>query len=185
NKFQKARDALDFAARCECNRPIDFVYELLARTCLAMEDIQGAADAIDQVPEKKRRPYYRWTEADVLCAKREFHAARRVLLTCLDRDRRSRHRALIRLSRIEYLCTNFRKSMEYAEAAGTFFRETWGGFLDDAQFWQALNAYRLRDRERAMELAEDLRARNPRYPKLAMLLARLSGAGHGSKGEEK
>ncbi|MBW1736357.1 MAG: hypothetical protein JRJ69_02095, partial [Deltaproteobacteria bacterium] len=127
NKFQKARDALDFAARCECNRPIDFVYELLARTCLAMEDIQGAADAIDQVPEKKRRPYYRWTEADVLCAKREFHAARRVLLTCLDRDRRSRHRALIRLSRIEYLCTNFRKSMEYAEAAGTFFRETWGG----------------------------------------------------------
>jgi len=175
NEFAKAKDALDFAATCQKgDQPADFVYELLARTFLAMGDIQHAADTIKQVPENKRRPYYRWTEADVLCARKDFPGARRVLLLSLERDNRSRHKALIRLARIEYLGRDFRRSMKYARAAADFFREKWGGFLDDAVFWQALNAYRLHDHKLALELAKDLKERNPRYPKLGTLLAGLS-----------
>ncbi len=180
NEFAKAKDALDFAATFKADRPIDFVYELLARTFLALDDAPGAADTINRVPEKKRRPYYRWTEADVLCALKDFQGARRVLLLSLERDKRSGHKALIRLARIEYLGEDFRKSMKYAKAAGEFFREAWGGFLDDAVFWQALNAYRLHDYEEAMELATDLKDRNPHYPKLAVLLTRLSRQDHGA-----
>ena len=53
--------------------------------------------------ERKRRPLLRWTEADVLCALREFELAREVLAACMERDARSRHKALIRLARLEYL----------------------------------------------------------------------------------
>lgn len=175
NEFGKAREALDFAATCKSDRPKDFVYELLARTFLAMNDIRNAADTVKLVPEKRRRPYYRWTEADVLCTLRDFQGARSVLLLSLERDTRSRHKTLIRLAKIEYLGRDFHKSMKYAKAAGDFFHEKWGDSFDDALFWQALNAYRLHDHDHAMELAAALKARNPRYPKLAVLLAGLSG----------
>jgi tetratricopeptide (TPR) repeat protein len=185
NEFAEAKDALDFAATCKADRPMDFVYELLARTFLALNDAPGAADTINRVPEKKRRPYYRWTEADVLCALRDFQGARRVLLQSMERDKRSGHKALIRLARIEYLGADFHKSMRYAKAAGEFFHEAWGGILDDAVFWQALNAYRLDDHEKATELATDLKERNPRYPKLDVLLAGLSRNDLGSTREHQ
>lgn len=180
NSFPEAKEALDFAAGREKDKPIDFVYELLARTCLAMEDPNEAMKYINTVPEKARRPYYRWTEADVLCALKDFTGARKVLLRSLERDNRSRHKALIRLAKIEYLSGNFQKSRKYATLADSFFRDKWGGFFDDGIFWQALNAYRLGERERAGRLAALLKDHNPHYPKLCLLLDRLS-----QKGAEK
>ncbi len=174
NRFEEAKNALDFSLTC-CNsdRPVDFIYELLARTLLAMDRVKEASSIIQKVPEKKRRPYYRWTEADILCAMRDFSAARRVLIKSAERDKRSKHKTLIRLARIEYLHGNFEKSRQYAREARKFFHETWGGILDDALFWEALNAYRLNDTDRALELALQLEQVNPSYRKLGLLLTRI------------
>ncbi|MBW2103914.1 MAG: tetratricopeptide repeat protein, partial [Deltaproteobacteria bacterium] len=182
NSYKKAKDALEFAASCEAERPIDFVYELLARTHLAMGDEQGAAAAVNRVPEKSRRPYYRWTEADVLCALKDFRGARIVLLRSIERDKRSAHKALIRLARIEYLSGDFRKTGKYAKAAQKFFQDTWGGLLDEASFWEALSAYHLGEHEHAVKIATELKGRNPRYPKLDRLLASLAGRTPGPRG---
>ena len=71
-------DALD-QAHASLRRIRDFVYELLGRTYLAMGSPSRALEVINNIPEKSRRPYYRWTEADILCALNEFQKARVVL----------------------------------------------------------------------------------------------------------
>jgi len=170
NCFKEARDALLFAGRCRNREPVDFVYELLARTYLAMGDTEKALDAVARIPEKFRRPYFRWTEADVLCARKDFDGARRVLTISLERDSRSKHKTLIRLVRIEYLHQHYDAAMRHAEAASVFFREKWGDFYQHGLFWQAACAFRTGDRARAREFARELSARNPRYPRLGRLI---------------
>ena len=180
NSFSEAKDALLFALQCRSNHPVDFVYELLARTYLAMDKHDRAIEMIRKVPEKKRRPYICWTESDILCALKEYSSAREVLIRCQERDRRSRHKALIRLARLEYLLGNFHRSLEHAADAVKFFNEKWGGIFYDGIFWQALSSYRTGEPGQARELCEMLKSQKPNYPGLNRLLEGLSR----SKGAE-
>ena len=176
NNFGEARDALLFAIQCRTRENIDFVHELLARTYLAQGNAQPALEAVNRVPVKARRPYYRWTEADVLCALKEFDQAKEVLLKTRERDNRSRHKALIRLARISYITSDFSDVVKYAAEADAFFQEKWGNRFYQGLFWQALGAYRAGDRETAVSAAMELKAHNPRYPKLDVLLSKLETA---------
>ena len=177
NHFQEARDSLLFASKCKINENDDFVYELLGRTYLALGNPSRALEIINKVPEKKRRAYYRWTEADILCAMKDFDRARSVLLQSQERDNRSRHKALVRLAKIDYATGNFAETMKHAADAGRFFQDKWGNRYYEAIFWEALGAYRSGNYNKAMELATELEAHNPRYPKLEMLMERLKAQG--------
>jgi tetratricopeptide (TPR) repeat protein len=173
NQLADARDALLFALKCTNDANDDFVHELLARTYLGMDNLSRAWEIIDKVPLKARRPYYRWTEADILCAMKAFDKARTVLIQCQERDNRSRHKSLIRLVRIEYLSGNYQKASDYAEAAVRFFQEKWGKPLDDGLFWQSASQLRLGNLKEARTLAMSLKAQNPRHEKLGKLMAAL------------
>ena len=173
NNFCDARDALLFALQRKARENIDFVHELLARTYLAEGNAPLALETISRVPEKARRPYYRWTEADILCALKKFDQAKGVLLKTQERDNRSRHKALIRLARIAYITGSFPDVVKYAAAADTFFQEKWGNRFYQGLFWQALGSYRSGDREKAIDLAMELKAHNAHYPKLDILLSKL------------
>jgi len=174
NAFSEAKDALLFALQCRANAPVDFVYELLARTYLAMGNSGRAIEVIRKVPDQKRRPYVRWTEADIMCSLKDYQGAREVLFKCQEKDRRSRHKALIRMAKLEYLLGNFHLAMKHATDAGKFFQEKWGGIFYDGIFYQALSSYRLGEVGRARELAETLKSQKPHYPGLNKLLERLS-----------
>ena len=176
NSFSEAKDALLFALQCRSNQPVDFVYELLGRTYLAMDKYDRAIEMIRRVPEKKRKPYISWTESDILCALKDYRGAREVLIRCQERDRRSRHKALIRLAKLEYILGNFHQSLKQAEEAAKFFNEKWGGIYYDGIFWQALSSYRAGEHGRACELSEMLKSLKPHYPGLNRLLERLSQA---------
>ncbi len=86
-----------------------------------------------------------------------------------ERDSRSRHKTLIRLTKIEYSTGNFVGAMKCAAVAGRFFQEKWGNPYYKGMFWEALCAYRLGHKDRAMELAMELKAHSPHYPKLDLL----------------
>lgn len=176
NSFSEAKDALLFALKCGSNQPVDFVYELLGRTYLAMDKRDRAIEMIRRVPEKKRKPYISWTESDILCALKDYSGAREVLIRCQERDRRSRHKALIRLAKLEYILGNFHQSLKHAEEAAKFFNDKWGGIFYDGIFWQALSSYRAGEHGRACELSEMLKSLKPHYPGLNRLLERLSQA---------
>jgi tetratricopeptide (TPR) repeat protein len=173
-KFDKAKDALLFALQCRDTGPRDFVYELLARNYLALENPEKALDIIQKVPENRRRPYYRWTEADVWCALGNLEKAKGILAACIKNDARSKHKTLIKLSKIEYLLKNFRASMECARGAGLFFKEKWGNEYPDGLFWQALNAYHLNEKDNGLKLAGELKDLNPGFPKLNLLFDKLN-----------
>jgi tetratricopeptide (TPR) repeat protein len=172
-QFGQAKDALLFALQCRDAGPRDFVYELLARNYLAMNNTNRAMEIIQKVPENRRRPYYRWTEADVCCAAGDLQRAKRVLNAAQQHDVRSKHKTLIRLAKIEYLLQNFQVSRQCAQEAGRFFKEKWGNVYGDGLFWQALNAYRLKEPEVALKLARELKELFPYYPKLDRLLKKL------------
>lgn len=173
NAFSEAKNALEFALQCRARRSKDFIYELLARTYLAMGDLLKALETIRCVPEKARRPYCRWTEADILCAQGDIGLAKKILAGSLERDGRSKHKALIRLAKIAYLEGDYHASMAHAAEAQEFYGQRWQNPCEDALFWQALNAYRLERPEDALGFALMLREKNPRYHKLNLLLRKL------------
>lgn len=175
NCFAQARDALVFAA-ARAEEPVDFVSELLARTHLAMGEPAEALDVIRQVPERLRRPYYRWTEADAYCAIKRFEKARRVLIQAKERDGRSKHKTLIRLAKIEYLLGRFAAAAGCSSEALRFFSEKWGTPYEDGLFWLALSLFRLGELEKARQRALELHCHNPRYPRLHLLLGKLKSA---------
>jgi tetratricopeptide (TPR) repeat protein len=172
-RFVEAKDALLFALQCEPHGTVDFVCELLARTYLALGNARRAMEVIRKVPENKRRPYYRWTEADVWCAEGNPEKAKQVLIACQEKDNRSRHKALIRLAKIEYLLRDFQTCVKYAEDAGGFFTEKWGNIYDESLFWQSAGALRSGQIDRAQRIAQELRDINPRFPKLDVLLEKV------------
>lgn len=181
NAFIEAKDALLFALQCSTDQSVDFLHELLGRTYLAMGNPGRAMEIIKKVPEKQRRPYYRWTEADILCALRDYNKAKGVLISSKERDNRSKHKTLIRLSKIEYLLGNFQKSMGYAGEAVSFFNEKWGGILHEGLFWQSLAAYRTGELDRARDLANTLKAQKNNYPGLNRLMVKLFPENDGDK----
>jgi tetratricopeptide (TPR) repeat protein len=177
NRFTEARDALLFALRCPTDSSVDFVHELLARTWLGLGDARKALETVRAVPERKRRPYVRWTEADTLCALGRLGEARGILLQAQERDSRSRHKTLVRLCRVEYLLQDYGAAAAHALEADRFFREKWGNPCADGLFWQAVCALNLGEAEKARRLAGELKAFRPNHPKLDRLLERLATGG--------
>ncbi len=174
NRFPEARDALRFALQCrEKNQPADFVFELLARVCLALDDPGRGLENINRIPPNRRRPYIRWTEADLLCALDRTGDARIVLVECARRDNQSRHRSLIRLARIEYEAGNFTHAFQCGAVADQFFRERWGNHHGDGCYWQAMSAFRLGETAKAEEVARILDRHYPDYYRLDELFRTL------------
>ncbi len=175
NRFDKARDALLFALQSGTGGNNDFVYELLSRTYLSMGNPERALEVLQKIPERRRRPYCRWTEADVLCALKRYDQAEKTLLKSSERDTRSRHKSLIRLVKIAYAENHFQQAMTHAADADRFFREKWGNRLHEGIFWQAVCAFRLGRNGEALALARELKGLKSDYPKLNILLERLEG----------
>jgi len=173
---EDARNALMFATQSSTGDPNDFVAELLARTYLALGRSDKAMGAIETIPERMRKPYVRWTEADVLCAMKEFTRAERVLKTSMERDSRSKHKSLIKLAKIAYVKKEFETAMGHAAEAMAFFQEKWGNPYYEGLLWQAVSAFRLGKLGQAESLALELKANCRHYPKLDQLLSMIEGA---------
>lgn len=173
----EARNALLFAEKCRGREPIDFVYELLARVYLALDQAPKALETVRRVPQGQRRPYVRWTEADILCALDRYEEAKSVLAACNERDRRSRHKGLIRLCKIHYLLGEYDAVVVRGREADGFFRERWTNPCAEALFWQALGAWRKGDESATRSAVTELYDFQPGYPKLDRLRALLENNG--------
>lgn len=171
NQFEEARNNLLFAIQTKPKQQgADFVYELLAKTYLLLKDPTKGLEMIQKIPENRRYPYIRWTEAEILCALKKMDQAKKTLIAGLERDRLSRHKTLIQLAKIEYLTRNYEKAVMYAAEADKFFKEKWNNHYDDGLFWQAISAFRMGDKDKAKALAKTLHHHKPFYPKLRDLM---------------
>ncbi len=171
NKFKEAKDALLFAIQCGGAR--DFICELLARVYLGLKNVDKAQEIIEKVPENKRRPYFRWTEADVLCAAGNYTDARKVLVQCAEKDKRSRHKALLKLAKIDYVLGKHEKAFAWAKEADIFLRQRWESRSAEGLFLQAASLYRLGRNDESLAIALELKEIDPSFPKLDKLLKAL------------
>ncbi|WP_289021500.1 tetratricopeptide repeat protein [Desulfobacter postgatei] len=172
--YDEAKSALLFALQSSNrNDSTDFIHELLARTYLAMGKTDKAVETIGGVPEKFRRPYYRWTEADVLCTAGRFEQAKTILTAAAARDSRSRHISLIRLAKIEYTLKNYTQAMEHAAKACDFFTGNWGNPYLEGLFWQSLCAFKAGQPQKADQLLTELERHSRFYPNLDRLRAMI------------
>lgn len=168
-KHEEAKIELDASFNCRGDDPADYVIELQARNYLALHDYEKALSIIQKIPGNRKRPYCRWTEADILCAMERFKEAETVLSDGLERDRKSKHKTLIRLSKISYLYQRYENAAKSAREAKKFFQDTWGKSFSEGIFWEALSLLRAGDKERATALSKDLEAASPWYPSLSRL----------------
>ncbi len=170
---QAARRALEAAAAHAEPAEDDYVFELLARVHLAQNDTEGALAALNRVPGHRRRPYFRWTEADVLAARGDIDKACRILQEAAERDRRGCHKALIRLARLELRRRRYEESLAAARKACEFFQETYRNVFFDGLFWSAAALLRLRRPAEARTTLDELEELQPGYPNLARLRAMI------------
>jgi len=169
-RFQEALQHLDTAAyRAASHQPLDFVFELAARCALRLEDTDRAAGYINKIPASNRRPYVSWTEADVLCAQHKMPKALEVLKKANSKDRRSRHKGLLRMARIHLRLGQWLEARECCREANMFFLHTYGNPCLEAKFWEAAACLRLKKYDEGLELLKDLEEDQFTYPNLARL----------------
>lgn len=169
-EFSQAREALEFAATMADVKDGDYVYEMLGRVLLSLEENEKALEAVRKVPFKLRKPYVRWTEADILVAVGQTQEAVQVLTHALNKDRRSRHKTLIRLCRIHFGQKDYQQSLHQACEADDFHRQTFNSPDADALFWQSACHLHLNEVEQARQKAQDLSDFSPGYPFLKKLV---------------
>jgi tetratricopeptide (TPR) repeat protein len=167
--LDQALHALEMAAQFTNAKDGDYVFELKARVFLQKKEFQTGLDTVRTIPGKARRPYVHWTEADLLLGLGQVDKAKEVLHRSAERDRRSQHRALVRLAKIEFWLKNHAQAKDLALRADTFHRETFTTPDADGLFWAAAACIRLGQMEEASRLTDELEACRPGYPYLSKL----------------
>ncbi len=176
NDLPAARQALEAAAALGNPASDDFVFELLGRVHLFRQEPGLALEVLHKVPANCRRPYFRWTEADALIALGRVPEAKRLLQNAAERDRRGKHKALLRLVRLTYREGDWQNCLQHCLEADRFFRETYQNPCADALFWASAARFKLGLTDEAQQTYEELRTFRPNYPNLARMEA-LVGAG--------
>ncbi|MCU0588880.1 MAG: tetratricopeptide repeat protein, partial [Syntrophobacteraceae bacterium] len=174
--YPAARRALEAAAARAEPSEDDYVFELLARAHLALNEIDRARQVVSRVPPNRRRPYYRWTEADVVAASGDVDQACRILREAADRDRRGSHKALARLAQLEFRRRRYGESLSAARRACAFFQETYQNPFFDGLFWSAAALLRLGKIDEARATLAELERLQPEYPNLGKLAGMIDAA---------
>jgi len=169
-RFKEASDHLQtVVVQKSANENIDYVHELAGRCALLLQQPDKAWNCIERIPERRRRPYIRWTEADILCARGRYAQAVRVLEKSAERDRMSRHKSLIRMAKVHVTVADYEKGLDAAYQADTFCVNTYGNGSREAQFWRAACLYRLERYDEAENIVSELIRKNFSYPNLQNL----------------
>lgn len=169
NRLDRAKQALECAATFIDAVEGNYIRELMGRVLLGLGDKEQALAVVSTVPHKARRPFVCWTLADCLTAVGRLDNARTVLTQSAQRDRRSRHKSLIKLARISYLEKDFTETVRLADEANTFHIETFTTICADALFWGIGGHLALGNREKAVETLREIESHRPGYPYLNRL----------------
>jgi tetratricopeptide (TPR) repeat protein len=171
DNLDQALQALDMAAGFTNARDGDYIFELKGRVFLKKKEFQTGLQEVRSIPFKARRPYVHWTEADLLVGLKRIDEAKEILSRSAERDRRSRHKSLVRLAKIDFWLKNYKQALDLAKQADDFHRATFVTPDPDGLFWSAAACLRLGQRDAARNIVKELEAFRPAYPYLGKLRA--------------
>ncbi len=172
--WQECLKSLDLAmSTAERGQNIDYVNELMARNYLQTGMALEGITLLEKIPARRRRPYIQWTYADLLASLGEIERAIKLLHQVASCDRRSKHKALIRICRLELRRDQVEKGFEAVEQANTFCLQTYTNPSKEGLFWQAVCLYRLRRFSECEEITSELQLRKYHNPDLNRLVKLL------------
>lgn len=175
NRLDRAKQALECAATFIDPVEGNYIRELMGRVMLGLGDPEKGLSIVSTIPHKARRPFVCWTLADCFIALGQRDKARTVLTQSAQRDRRSRHKSLIKLARLSYQERNFQETVRIAGEANTFHLQTFTTICADALFWAIGGHLALGNRDKAEELLREIESHRPGYPYLVRLRRAVRG----------
>jgi tetratricopeptide (TPR) repeat protein len=171
-RYEQSLQQLETAAYvAERGQATDFVHELSARNWLCLKKPEKAMEAVGRIAPQARRPYVVWTEAEALAGLGRHREAVRLLQRSADKDRRSKHIALIRICRLALQLEELPQALDVSRKAVRFCVDTYGNPSREAQFWEAVCLYRLGRCREALPLVEELENGRFQYPNFSRLAA--------------
>ncbi|MDY0132210.1 MAG: tetratricopeptide repeat protein [Desulforegulaceae bacterium] len=171
--YQKAIKSLELAMEYS-EKKQDYIVELLARTYFFSDKAEKGLKTINLLNSNYMKPYCRWTKADILSSLGKFDQAEELLTDKIESDMRSRHKTLIKLSRIRYLRGDFSKALEFAIDAHNFSKKTWNNNNAESIYLQAVCHFKLKNSDKAIRAMAKLKEVNPAYSKLSVLEDKFS-----------
>ena len=106
----------------------------------------------------------RWREAQALRAEGHLQEALEALSGCLDRDRRSRHKTLLKMAKIYFEIKEYQRVIECSKKAAQFFKAVYQNPLKEAMYLEALGRFMLGEVTKARELISSLKSDGFKYP---------------------
>ncbi|MDD2220311.1 MAG: hypothetical protein WC124_04795 [Desulfoplanes sp.] len=179
NSLDKARQALECAATFIDPVEGNYIRELMGRVLLGLGEKEKAYATVASIPLKARRPFVCWTLADCLGALGRLPEAKNILVQSAQRDRRSRHKSLLKLARIAYQEHDFAKVIQYGTEANQFHLETFTTIYADGLFWVVGGYLALGNIAEARNGIREIKIHRPRYPFLGKLEAAVAKAEKG------
>ncbi len=170
-ELKMAREDLEFAATFVSAEEGDYIIELLSRVLLELGRKEEAFFTIKKIPPKRKRAFVCWTEADILLALGKIDDAINTLRISMEKDRRSRHKTLIKLSKIAFRKKDYKQALAYAREANEFHLNTYTTPDADGLFWMAVNFIYLKEFKQAKQTIRDLSDFRPGYILLPKLRA--------------
>ncbi len=151
----------------------DFVRDLRAAVLLRLGRAKESLSEIRRVPERMRRPYIRWREAEILLALDRPEEALLVLETALARDPRSKHKTMLRMSAILYSLGRYRDALAVADQACHFHRKRFGTECREGLFRKGVALAAVGSVEEAAAIFDDLSAQGFHYPGFSAVRQRV------------
>jgi tetratricopeptide (TPR) repeat protein len=169
-RYDESLQHLETAAHlAERGQATDFVWELAARGALCLGKLDRATACINRIEPSRRLAYVRWTEADILFALGRRKEALKVLEQSASVDRRTRHKALMRICRIQLSLGELTRALEATRAAVRFCVDSFGNPPKEGRFWEAVCLYRLGRHGEALPIVEELERQQYHCPQFARL----------------
>lgn len=170
SRFSESFQHLETAGHvAERGQATDFVWELAARNALSLGNQDKAMACIDKIEPHRRRPYVRWTEANILVAQGRSNEALLLLHRCAENDRRGKHVAYMQICRIALSKNDLQPALDAVRKAVRFCIDTYGNPSKEARFWEAVCLYRLGRNTEALPIVEELEQQRFQYPNFSRL----------------
>ncbi|MGM0609312.1 MAG: tetratricopeptide repeat protein [Candidatus Muiribacteriota bacterium] len=166
--YKKASEHLEAALEYSPKKE-DFIIELLARTYLYSEQYEKGLKIISKIKSKYMKPYCRWTKADILTSMKRLNEAEELLKQNITYDIKSKHKTLLKLSKISYLKGDYKTSLHFADQAFEFAENKWQSTNSEALYLKAVCFIKLGQTEKALDAVVQLKKFHPGYPGLSLV----------------
>lgn len=170
SRFSESLQHLETAGQvADRGQATDFVWELAGRNALCLGNPDKAMACINKIEPQRRRPYVRWTEANILVARGNTAEALQLLHRCAENDRRGKHVAYMQICRIALSKNDLQPALDAVRKAVRFCIDTYGNPSKEARFWEAVCLYRLGRSKEALPIIEELEGQRFQYANFCRL----------------